>query len=857
MKNVIRKIHVIPYCHTDYAWTNPRTWHISRYLEAYRQILALSREHGDYTAVLDNVVHSLVPFLRYCPQALEEMRELVRSGRWDVCPGGWSLVRPNQVGEETFVRNLEAADREFRRLFGEDISIETCFNADTAMGHSQLPQLLRLMGYKYYQFQRPDLFLNRKGVPKQFRWRGLDGSEILAARGLYCGFADGWYAKPGCDADWESRKAGFYADELNSRLENQTTPLLQVFQGVDDMLPGTNRVDEPIDLWGFFRDWNEHESSKMEFSTITRYFHALEQLPLETLTGCVEPHDVTYNLYSKGTGSLRWLRQALDKRLTTLETVYAMLKANGGEAPSFAEMDKKWKEALEITGHAMEFIFRQDWKRVYSAVLGQYLTLGEELERAKEALADLVSCGSEDETIVINPNGFAVTQSVTVNVSSAMGLRAFALLDDTGAELPWQYLTVNSPDKAYTSFRYSAAQVETVVTVPAYGVRILHTKWQGGSVDWLSVGEKQRLAVPMDAAHVETLDYTMTVGGRTALFQNGLLVGFGRDGSSEARPTMQLRFVETAPSDNWLFDVNPVAESRFVPERGEVVTHGPVLASYRVYGTLGGTKTAVTYTLGKIPGLLTMEIEMERGEKNGYFAADFACDENTPLAADLPFGWEEKDGAALWNVDTQDEFVVTLKGQFHAKSWASFRRGGVSRAAISRDLLLYWQYAPEEKRVSLLLNKVVTLAENPYGRLDSWKYHENTGANQRTDTYAIALTAGGEGAAERSRIAMAYKRPLETAQSWNRIGRTPAEPIFTPLEGEICTTALYEKDGARYVRFWECGGKGGTLRARLQSGAKTAEKTDLRGRVLAPCTVENGVVTLPMGPFEIITLKIL
>jgi len=856
-ENELKEIHVIPYCHTDYAWTHPRTWHISRYIECYRQILDLMEEHPDYTAVLDNVVHSLIPFLRYCPERLEQMKKFVRAGRWDVCNGGWSLVRPGTAPEETFVRNMQASDRKFRELFGEDLAIETYFNADTAMGHPQLPQLLRLMDYKYYQFQRPNDWLNRKGVPKQFRWRGLDGSEVTTARGFYCGFADAWYAKPEIGGDWESRKAGLRQDELNDRLKNQTNPEIQIFQGVDDMIPNTNRLDEPIDLWGFIRDWNKHEESRMRYSTITDFMHHAEKYPLEVLEGRIEPHDVTYNIPAKGQGGLRWLRQEMDKVLTTLETVYAMVEANGGVAVTWEEMDRKWKSSLEITGHAMDAIFAGDWDRIYNAALGACYSLKEDLQRAKETLADLVGCGTEDETVVLNPNGFAVTQTVLMNVSCPKGLLKFGIEDEMGNPVQWQYAEIANGDKAYTLFNYSAARVEAKVTVPAYGVKVLKVLWEKPVVPWFTPEEKRVLRNSLDAGRLEAMDHTMTADGVTAVFRDGILAGFGKDGNAEPVSPMRFRFAKTEARNDWLFSLEPLEEHVFVPEKAEIIMNGPLVHVYRVTGSMGPAYASVTYTLGKIPGLLTAELTVFRTGENGFLTADFACDGDTPLAVDMPFGWEKADAKTLWNEEIPaEEYEITLKGQFDAKSWAMFRRGGVSAAAVCPENLNYWQYDGAANRISLLLNKQGAPAAEPFGRLDAWKYHENKGAERLSDTFTFALAAQPESEAALNRLSMQYRRPLETAQSWNRIEKAPAEAAFAPVSGaEICTTALHRQNGTWVCRFWECGGTGGDVTVKVPAGVKTAEKVDLRGRTLETCPVEQGIMTVKLGKFEIVTLK--
>ncbi len=852
----LKYIDLIPYCHTDYAWTNLRAWHVSRYLEAWRETLDLMEEHPEYTFLLDNVTHVLLPFLRYCPERLEEMRKFVRSGNVELCPGGWSLVRPNQVGEETFVRNLAAADRKFRELFGGDVRIETYFNADTDMGHGQLPQILRLMGYRYYQFQRPENHLNRIGVPKQFRWQGIDGSEVICARAFYGGFSEAPYAKPRNGMAWEERKAGYAAEELASRLRNQTTPWLQQFQGIDDMLPLTNRVDEPIDLFGFVRDWNAHETVPMGFSTLTDHFRRLEGEELRLYKGTVEPHEVTYNLHAQGDGSMWRLRFSLEEAIRRLETACAVLEQCGGVPYPAEELDGAWRSLFEITGHAIEAVMEPDWDRLYPAAMGLLLTLNERLNETMEAIADAVGCGGEDEHTVLNLTGQTVTIPVRLICAPARGVRELRLRDDTGREIPWQRVNVANGDKAYVPFQYSTQEVEALVTLPPFGTRVLREEWTGETIPWLSNEEKRLLLEDQGAGRTGTLDHEMRAGELRAVFRGGRLVSLGRKDTVSARPLLDLRFSRTKVRNDWLFEMEPESETNFVPERGEVILDGPIVSMFRVFGMLGSRRCEMTYTLGKVPGALTVDVKLEGREENGYATADFACDAGSPLAADIPFGWEARDPKGLWDVDTEGEYEITWKGQYFARTWSSFRTGGTPMAVVSKDCGVYWRVQPEDGLVRLVLARTPARPEEPYGRLDAWKYRAvRRSPEALLQHFSFALAPEGDPAALCRLRTLLRFRPA-VGRSWKKVrAAAPSSPI-APLDGaEADFTALYRENGAWIARFYECAGTGGTLRASVPETVRQAEKIDFPGRVLESCPVSGGRVEIPLRPFEIVTLR--
>lgn len=72
------EIHLIPYMHTDYSWTNSRPWHIRRYTCGLGRALEIMRTDPDFTYVIDNVHHSFSVFEKYCPELMPEFEKRVK-----------------------------------------------------------------------------------------------------------------------------------------------------------------------------------------------------------------------------------------------------------------------------------------------------------------------------------------------------------------------------------------------------------------------------------------------------------------------------------------------------------------------------------------------------------------------------------------------------------------------------------------------------------------------------------------------------------------------------------------------------------------------------------------------------------
>ncbi|MER3439351.1 MAG: hypothetical protein C4346_18150, partial [Chloroflexota bacterium] len=218
------------------------------------------------------------PFLDRCPELLPELQRWVTAGRIAIC-GGYANVRVNHVEGETFVRSMIYGRRAFRTLFPTaDLSVHADL-VDVAWGHPQLPQLLRQAGYQYLRGWRPHDALNAKGIPHHFRWRGLDGSEVLCSRGSYGGIYHPDYIPSGYQDRWSEVVQFWEQHELGEKREHAPVPLLWVQQGADDNRPLRSifGIDTPLDLVGFIQEWNRREASRMRFATPVEAFAELER----------------------------------------------------------------------------------------------------------------------------------------------------------------------------------------------------------------------------------------------------------------------------------------------------------------------------------------------------------------------------------------------------------------------------------------------------------------------------------------------------------------------------------------------------------------------------------------------------
>jgi alpha-mannosidase len=177
-------LHLVCNAHLDPVWQWRWEEGCAEALSTFAVAVQLLREHP--TLIFNHneaVLYQWV--LEHNPNLFRQIQDLARAGRWCIA-GGWFLQPDvNLPDTESLFRQILYGRRFFLRHFGA--APRVAYNFD-AFGHSGgLPQILRQSGYELYIHLRPQA--HELDLPADlYRWRGLDGSEILALRiavGLY------------------------------------------------------------------------------------------------------------------------------------------------------------------------------------------------------------------------------------------------------------------------------------------------------------------------------------------------------------------------------------------------------------------------------------------------------------------------------------------------------------------------------------------------------------------------------------------------------------------------------------------------------------------------------------------------
>lgn len=164
----------IPHTHWEGAVFKTRDEYLDMGLPNILRALALLKAHPNYRFVLDQACY-VKPFLERYPEEEAVFRQFVQEGRLAIVGGMDVMPDVNMPGGESFVRQVLYGKGYFRQKLGVDVTVG--WQLDTFGHHPQMPQLLKLGGYKSFWTQRG---VTAPDTPSEFLWEGIDGSRIPA-----------------------------------------------------------------------------------------------------------------------------------------------------------------------------------------------------------------------------------------------------------------------------------------------------------------------------------------------------------------------------------------------------------------------------------------------------------------------------------------------------------------------------------------------------------------------------------------------------------------------------------------------------------------------------------------------------
>ena len=247
-----KTIKLVGNAHLDPIWLWRWQEGCAEVLQTFRSALDRLKEYNDFVFTCSSAAYyKWVEEID--PQMFEEIRTMVKKGRWVPVNGWWVQPDCNMPSGESFARQALYSQLYYYEKFG--ITCKTGYNVDSFGHNGMLPQLLKKGGMDFYVFQRPNMNENSEIPENLFWWDSADGSRVLTYR-----LPDGYGANGKESLDRR-------IEEMNKRAE-ETGHGMMLFYGVGNHGGGPTRGDIE-----YLKENLEREGyNDLEFSSPDEYF---------------------------------------------------------------------------------------------------------------------------------------------------------------------------------------------------------------------------------------------------------------------------------------------------------------------------------------------------------------------------------------------------------------------------------------------------------------------------------------------------------------------------------------------------------------------------------------------------------
>lgn len=844
MNDILVKIHLMPYNHCDYAWTHTRQWHVWRYVECFRQVLDIMKENKDFTFLVDSVAQTGQILFNYLPERIDEVRALAREGRLCVANGGVELLRPSQNGGELYVRNMVKGKSSLREIF-QTVNIPVFFNADTAIGHSQMPQLLKLGGYSAYRFMRPNGSLDYNRIPVNFSWRGLDGSEIIVSRGNYVGLCGDYMAE-----DLNAQLNGFYDNEVKPKMDIQPMKDLLIFLGGDDSLPMKNMYDIPIDIPKFFNAWNKSGKSIIEYSTINKYFDEINRQELPVIDKAVDPCELSYCVTSKSLRSL-WQRSYIFERLLLSAERLIVIANKSGCDVKTGLTESLWADIAGISEHALDSLLTADYKRKLLLAESIHYRLDDLLINTAEKIASNIQKQKQGEAryVIFNIHPWVIEETFVLHLSTPFNIEPFRLFDSEGKEIPYQVVEQYRGDKNYPSI-CDEVDVAIRLKVKSFGWESINLVFDK-TVSAASLNKKDSL-IP------EIID-----NGIIRITQkNGKIIKVedkeGRVLFGENECFCSLRFYPTTPTNDWYSLLEPIGREDFSPGSIRIIAAGELYNKIEVNGVLGGKSASIAYTVKKGERDIGIDINYEGSDYEGTYALSFSCDEKPDVIAGIPFGVEERDvtnqvyGKKMLRPGDMAYLLAerSLEGLYWARYFTSFAKSGCRFALLQGNGYVFYRHDVPNNIIEVILTHSMDRSKKDV----SWvKMMDESCFGQGKQSFSFGIVyAKDMSYSDLHKLAIEREQPFITTPRFHTAnGSLPLSKSLLEVEG-MPVTAIYQEKDDVIIRGFESNGKKGSVKIKGE-GINKPDSCDLCLNVMEESINPENI---GLKPWEIKTIRL-
>ena len=831
-------LHLTGNAHIDAAWLWPWTETVEVVKRTFGTALQLMNEYPDYTYTQSAAAYNEWIADKY-PQMNAEIKRRIKEGRWEIVGGMWVEPDLNMPDGESTARSLLIGKRWFQNEYGVDVHIG--WNPDSFGYNWQLPQIYKKSGVDYFVTQKMAWNDTNQLPFKLFWWESPDGSKVLT-----------YFPHDYVHTDLNPVRLA--NDLATARKYAPGLAEMMDLYGVGDHGGGPTRaiLDEGV-------HWMQPDKivPPMRFGTAAAYFHEIaskvdsnspEWNYSAIAKGYREPpapaagrisiptwKSELYFEYHRGvmTTQANHKRNMRQSSMWALNAEkYASLAWLDGKSYPTDELTEAWKKITFNDFHDLAAgsgigIIYKDAQRDYDQV--RWAT-DEISSKALNTLAASVNTSATGgiPVFVFNPLAWQRAGLVTLEVqipSSIAG--APSVLDAQGRVLSSEVI---ASDKSTNTYRL----LVNVKNVPSMGYTILHV---------VPDAKPAITDLRVSGLTMENSNLRVTVNPKTGCITSLFDKRSNFESLAGGACGNQLQTFTDTPKNYDAWNIDPGTLDRMTPidavDSVELIEKGPLRAVIRVSRAWQSSKFVQDITLYAGADQVDVVNDVDWHETHVLLKVAF------PLAATSSHATYEIPFGSIERATTRNNSWERAQFEVPAQRWADLGDGQHGFSLINESKFGY----DDQGNVLRL-----TLLRSPI-----WPDPEADRGHQHF-SYALYPHAGDWKQALTVRHGYEYNYQLQAMQVAAHAGSLSLEHSFASVQPEnVVLTAMKkaEDSDSLILHAYEWAGKSGNLTFTVPEGATGAILTNLLEQPQgSPLTVSGNQLTVPIHPFEILTLRV-
>ena len=327
------------------------------------------------------------------PQLFEEVKKYVAEGRIELQGGMWVESDCNLPSGESWIRQFLYGKRYFKEVFDKDMKM--CWLPDCFGFPATLPQVIKGCGMDYFMTIKIMSNTVNEFPHSTFKWKGLDGSEVLA------------HMEPAGDYNSGASPLAIFKSNKRNK-EKDTVPVCLLLYGDGDGGggPGEGHIEYVTRMQKGISGLAPVKTARAVdfFEDLEEFSEVIPQYEGELY---YERHQGTYT--SQAANKL-W-----NRRMENMLHLVELLGAEGklrGVSYDRQLVEKIWKEVLLYQFH--DVLPGSSIKRVYDESKERYKELYKQIQGVAAKLIDDMSKGESEDYTAINPVNFARSEYIRV-----------------------------------------------------------------------------------------------------------------------------------------------------------------------------------------------------------------------------------------------------------------------------------------------------------------------------------------------------------------------------------------------------------------------------------------------------------